>query len=1228
MSDQADKSCASLLSGERLFHGVSVPDPQRWLRDVAAQPVKDWVAAQDAATDDFLRQLPGFARAQEFLERNAAAPDPVWLAVRGARSFALARQTGLDHPLLVVREADEERVLLDPNALGLSIQPDQVTVSPDGTRVALLVAPPGEVLASIWVLDAATGARLEESDRKTVMPLTAWHPGGQGFWYSLCRRLFGEAAPRDGLYWHALGTPWSADRCVEEYHDGPGHILHAYVAGDWLVLGTRQFSSGQSGFRVVPLPKDPVKLGKPATLFDELEGYNEFLGTEGGELYFHTCVGAPNGRIVAIDPRRPRRDAWRDVVPEGALALAKPERFAGPLKAAVSPLGLLLAAVEDAHDVLRHYGLDGTLRGTPALAELSTVDGIQTLADGFRVCTQSFLVPRVVHRYRDGALTEVARVALPHFDPARYELKQEFATAGDGTRIPLYILQARGQPREPTTPAQIYGYGGFGQSIGPEYSPAIALWLFLGGIYAVANIRGGGEYGERWHRAGSGLAKQNTFDDFYAAAQYLIAEGYTSAAHLVARGISNGGLLTTVCANQRPDLFAALVSEVPLADMLGLDDTTTGQAVAAEYGNPRDRAAFDVLRSYSPLHNIRDDVRTPAHFVVAAEHDVSAQPQQIYPYVAARQAAIARSPHYAPVLLRLVRGEGHTEWPPATTRRTLAEQTAFLHHFALQGPYAHIAQQRGLRVPMRDGVELVTNVWQPASGGPVPAVLLRTPYENDAGQLERLGLRAYVEAGYAVVLQSTRGRGGSGGSFRFFFAEGPDGYDTVEWIAAQRWCDGKVAMDGGSYLGTAQWLAAREQPPHLACIMPAVPAGDWFNEIPYMGGALQVDWAFSWLGSIAGVKFDFDTSGDKNLERFRPLAEAGSVLGAELPEYRDILRHPTPDAWWQPLLFSPTDFAGIRLPVFTVTGWFDGDQAGTLHYWHGLARHSPHAPAELIIGPWEHPHCYLGGEPVLRELRPGPDSVLPIRELRLAFLDEHLRGRPRLARPPRARVFTTGSNRWHEFDAYPPRTGLQRWFLASGGRANTAAGDGRLSLAGAAGTPDRFEFDPCDPVPYKPGAADHRGLEDRADVLVYTSDALVEPLTVIGPVEAVLHVTSSARDTDFTCKLLDVHPDGRAVSLTHVGGVLRARYRYGQHRPEPLVPDRPATLPIRLSHVGHTFLPGHRLRLEVSSSCFPMVEPNTNTGTDPATETRVVRAQQSVLHDADNPSHLLLPIWR
>ena len=1217
----------------RSFHGSVVPEPFRWLEDSADAQVQAWAEDQQRRTEDFLGRCAERSRCREFLAVSHPSLDPVWNCVRGTKRFRMARRPALPQPLLCVTDAGaEERTLVDPNPDGKVIEAEFVAVSPSGRYVAFAQSAAGDVRRTMNIVDVATGRIVDTSAVVTAVPMFAWLPDESGFFYTLFRQLFeddGSGDTRaDGLYLHTLGGLWRDDLCIRLLNDGSVRMVFAVVPEltDCLLIGTHQFSSHSTTFSLHRLsaPLAPgVELLSPS--------YNAYLGCAHGELYFHTGIDAPLGRIVAVNPAQPHSSQWRVVIGTPEIAVARPDRFPGPGKCAIGPAGLIVAFVEHAHNALSFHRHDGTLQQQIELPFLCTVDAVEALDGNFRIVAQSFLVPRIEYLYRplERRMEEVTRVPLGRFDPDRYELQQVFYPSFDGTRIPMYLLHRKELARHGNHPTLLYGYGGFGQSITPEYMPEIALWLELGGVYAVANLRGGGEYGEAWHKAASRDKKQVGFNDFYAAAEFLIAEGFTGAGKLGIRGLSNGGLLTAVSANQRPDLFKAVISEIPLTDMLWLDETQTGRSIGAEYGNPSESPAmFAALRAYSPAHNVHGD--GPAQLVVVATRDFNAPPGQAYKFVAARQAALAEAGRDTPVLLRLVEGEGHGGWREESTRSVLADEVAFLWHM-VQGP-ARAPDLRAVDVPMRDGVRLCANVWLPARAARSCAVLLRTPYGNDAHEFARFGLQDYLCAGFAVVIQSVRGRGESQGAFGFFFVEGEDGYDSIEWIAAQSWCNGKVAMDGGSYLGTAQWLAARELPPHLECILPWVPAGDWFNEIPYVGGALQVDWAFSWLGLMAGLEFDFDAAGDRNLERFRPLKDAEKILGAQLPFYQEVLAHPTLDAFWRRLQWSAADFRRIGIPVFTATGWFDGDQAGTLLYWRGLeGRQEPRdhqqPPAQqLIIGPWGHRECYLGGEIRLGELDFGTGSVLPIRSMRVNFLRRHLHGEDR-GPAARVRLFITGSCCWREFDRYPPaQAQIRPWFLCAAAPANGALGGGGLSEERAHGAPDRYCYDPRDPVPYKAGAEDHREIERRADVLVYSSEALQAPLTVVGAVELLLHASSDALDTDFTAKLLDVHPDGRAVSLTHVGGIQRARYRYGFDRAQLLTPGEPFELRIRLSHVGHTFLPAHRIRLEVSSSCFPLADPNTNTGLDIAIDTTPRKAQQTVLHDAAHPSRLLLPV--
>lgn len=1211
----------------RSFHGVVVPEPYRWLENTADARVQAWAHEQDARAEEFLAACAERERCRAFLAANHPSLDPLWSCVRGTRRYHLVRNPNLEQPVLCVTSGLKTRPLFDPNPGGDSINPDYLSVSPSGDYVALGVAVAGDASCRMSICETVTGRIVDSSRVITAVPMFAWLPDESAFFYSLFRQLFpddGSGDVRiDGLYRHRIGTDWRNDECIRPLADGTVRTVFAVLpeATGLLLVATHHFSSHRTTF-------DLHALDSPQATQVELlgPGYNAYLGAHGGELYFHTALDAPMGRIVAIRPQNSDPAHWRVVVAESESPLARPERFPGPARAALSSEGLLVAVVEHAHHSLRFYGHDGTLHDRIELPFLCTLDSVECVEGAFRIVAQSFLVPRAEYRYEPGTrqLHETARVPLGQFDADRYESRQVFYPSFDGTQVPLYLVHRKDLPRHGNHPTLLYGYGGFGQSITPEYMPEIALWLELGGVYALANIRGGGEYGDAWHAAGTRLNKQSSFEDFYAAAEFLIAEGITGASYLCIRGLSNGGLLTAVSANQRPDLFAAVITEIPLTDMLWFDETPTGRSIGAEFGSASESPAmFAALRAYSPAHNVHGD--GPPQLVVVADQDFNAPPGQAYKFVAARQRALADAERDTPVLLRLVRGEGHGGWREESMRSALADEVAFLWHF-VQAP-ARAPDRQAVEVTMRDGTALHANVWLPARSGRSPAVLLRTPYGNGPAEFARYGLQDYLNAGFAVVIQSVRGTGSSQGDFGFFFVEGEDGYDSVEWVAAQPWCDGQVAMDGGSYLGTVQWLAAREAPPHLACIMPFVPAGDWFHEIPYVGGALQVDWAFSWLALMAGREFDFGQSGDRNLERYRPLIDAERVLGGTLPLYRDILAHPTPDAFWEPLMWSAEDFERIDIPVLTVTGWFDGDQAGSMRFWQGLEeRRVPAEHAHLIVGPWRHAECYLGATPRVGEMDSGVPSVLPMRHLRLEFLRRHLKGE-RTHTPQRVRLFIGGSRTWQEFDHYPPRQSQRHaWYLCTDSPANGLQGGGGLSEVAPHGAADRYCYNPLDPVPYRQGAEDHAQLETRTDVLVYSSQALAEPVTVIGRVELMLFAASDAPDTDFTAKLLDVYPDGRAVSLTHVGGVARARYRNGLGSPAPLTPGEPFEILIRLSHVGHTFLPSHRIRLEVSSSCFPLADPNTNTGDDFRTDTAHRTAEQTVLHDAQHPSRLLLPV--
>lgn len=551
----------------------------------------------------------------------------------------------------------------------------------------------------------------------------------------------------------------------------------------------------------------------------------------------------------------------------------------------------------------------------------------------------------------------------------------------------------------------------------------------------------------------------------------------------------------------------------------------------------------------------------------------------------------------------------------------------------LAGPAsAQIINRFGVPIPMRDGVRLVANLWIPAPTGRHPTILLRTPYGRNP-QFRRYGLDKYVKAGYAVVLQDTRGRGDSDGQFDFYFPEGKDGYDTIEWIARQSWSNGRVAMDGGSYLGAVQWLAAREQPPHLACIAPDAPSGRLFDELPYIGGALHLGWALPWLQETSGRA----DQGDLNelvrwdeLSKTRPLRRLDTLMGRPMRLYQEVLAHPTLDAYWRRLHFDDAAFARIQVPALTVTGWYDGDQSGALWYWDGMSRRSGAKPPQfLIVGPWNHAMTYMGGGRKLGELAFDSTAILPIQKIRLQFFDWCLKQATPSFDAPKVRVFVTGTNRWIASDRYPLAEATPTpLYFGSGGSANLVSGNGVLSWkAPEASSPDRYSYDPGNPTPSQDPTTNHARIEERKDVLVYSTPALTDTVEIAGRVFVKLWAASDALDTDFTAKLLDVYPDGRAVALGPVpAGVRRARYRNGYERTTLLTPGKAEEFSIELFDIGHAFLPGHRIRVEVASAAAFFIDPNLNTGRVAASDSAGVVANQTIYHEPGRESRILLPV--
>ncbi|MDT9600616.1 CocE/NonD family hydrolase [Sphingosinicella rhizophila] len=542
---------------------------------------------------------------------------------------------------------------------------------------------------------------------------------------------------------------------------------------------------------------------------------------------------------------------------------------------------------------------------------------------------------------------------------------------------------------------------------------------------------------------------------------------------------------------------------------------------------------------------------------------------------------------------------------------------------------------------MRDGVELSSDVWMPEAAGRYPVILIRTPYVKTdpmTAQAATYG-RYFAEHGYAVVFQDVRGRGDSGGKFDFYFQEAADGYDSVEDLAGQPWSNGRVCMMGVSYLGAVQWLAAKERPPHLACIAPTSPSGRYQDELPRIGGAFMMMWAVNWLNETSGHVSQNPNSGATDWAKVfahRPLLTMDEAFGRRMPLFRQFVEHDLLDDYWKRIQLGPADFAKIDLPVLATTGWFDGDQIGTFYYWQGMeARPGGAKDMFLTIGPWNHVESYIGGSEKQGDLALPKDSIIDNKAMHLAFFDRYLKQSTARFDQPRVRLFVSGKNIWRSFDSFPvPGTTERRLYLSSAGKANGLAGDGALGWEkpGELGR-DAYLFDPKNPVTLNLAfglfGSDRRETQVRKDVLVYTSPPMDKEIEVIGDVAIELYAASDAKDTDFTAAISDVGPDGKAILLgSRPVGIIRARYRGGpEARPTLLTPGKIERYRIELGAIGHAFLPGHRVRVEISSSAFPMFNPNQNTGNPIATDTEWKNAHQAIFHGGAQASALILPVF-
>jgi prolyl oligopeptidase len=665
-----------------VLHGTRVADPYRWLEDTESAETRAWITAQNRLTDSYLEAIPGRARITERLKE-------LWNYERFGTPFKRGGQyffwknDGLQNQSVLYTApslAATPRVVLDPNRLSAdgTLAVSSISVSDDGRLVGYGVSSGGSDWQEMRVREVATGNELSDRVQWVKFSGLSWTEDGRGFFYSRDPEPTGNALTstvrNQKLYYHRVGTPQSADVLVYERTDQPDWGFGGFVTDDgrYLVVNVSQGTDRRNRVYIKDLadPRAPRLDAEMTRLLDDFDADYSYVGNDGPVFFFQTDLDAPRGRVIAIDLRTPARDRWRTVVPQAEDALSGVTMAGGRLIAQyMHHAASRVRVFEKSGQPVRDFTLPG----------LGSVSGVSGRPDDPEVFYSfaSYLNPSTVYRYdvRTGQ-SEAVWTPRVSFDASRYETRQLFFRSKDGTRVPMFVTHRRGMALDGNNPTLLYGYGGFNSAVTPGFASSVAVWLEMGGVYAVANIRGGSEYGEEWHAAGTKERKQNVFDDFIAAAEHLVAEKYTSPSKLAISGASNGGLLVGAVLNQRPELFGAALPAVGVMDMLRFHKFTIGWAWTSDYGSPEDPQLFPALYAYSPLHNIRAGTRYPAVLVTTGDHDDRVVPGHSFKYAAAMQAAQAGP---APVLIRIETRGGHGAGKPTQMQiEEAADRWAFL----------------------------------------------------------------------------------------------------------------------------------------------------------------------------------------------------------------------------------------------------------------------------------------------------------------------------------------------------------------------------------------------------------------------------------------------------------------------------------------------------------------------------------------------------------------------
>ena len=662
------------------YHGVKVPDPYRWMEDIDSAQTRTWVEAEAKLSSDYLAAIPGRDKIAERMRKiwdfeRWSAPE------KHGKWWIYSHNDGLQSQSVLYATDNPKakgKVLLDPNTLSKdgTVSLRESAVSDDGRYFAYALSEAGSDWQVWRVKDIATGQDLPDELHWSKAGGGSWRKDGSGFYYTIYDapkegELLKAANQYEKLYFHKLGTPQAADTLVYTRSDDPDWFVGGEVTDDghYLIITANYGDQVQNTLLVQDLSAADGKISevipKPAAQYS-------VIGNIGTVLYVLTDDNAPRYRIIAIDLKDPAPEKWRTVIAEGKDTLDRGSLVGGQIVAQY---------LQDAHSAVRRYTPDGKLLGEVKLPGLGTASGFDCkIGDRDTYYSYgSYTTPASVYRLdlRSGRSALWRAPKLAGFKPSEFESRQVFYASKDGTQVPMIITARKGVKLDGSNPTILYGYGGFDISVQPAFSPAIATWIQMGGVYAVANMRGGGEYGRAWHEAGMKTHKQNVFDDFIGGAEYLIAQNWTSSKRLAVYGRSNGGLLIGAVTEQRPDLFAAVVPQVGVMDMLRFRDFTVGKGWESDYGSVENEDEFKALLAYSPYHNVKAGVSYPPMLILTGDHDDRVYPAHSFKFAAAMQHA---DPAGNPILIRIDLRTGHGSGKPTGK---LIEEYADIYAFVL-----------------------------------------------------------------------------------------------------------------------------------------------------------------------------------------------------------------------------------------------------------------------------------------------------------------------------------------------------------------------------------------------------------------------------------------------------------------------------------------------------------------------------------------------------------------